>query len=85
MSSTAEWLDQSLHSPINGTELAYDADVKWTVRQHLLDLVSVTCQVPSLRTTGSRISLGKFEAILCLQAFPTLTLKVQTYTHNTGR
>jgi len=41
MSSTAEWLDQNLQRRGNN-ELPYDADVKWTVRQHLLDLVAVS-------------------------------------------
>lgn len=39
--STAEWLDQCLHARGVNAELPYDADVKWTVRQHLLDLVAV--------------------------------------------
>ena len=45
MTSTAEWLDQCLHGRGSNPELPYDGDVKWTVRQHLLDLVAV-CWIP---------------------------------------
>ena len=53
MSSTAEWLDQCLHNINNSAELPYDADVKWTVRQHLLDLVAVRHQSDFSEHLGS--------------------------------
>ena len=43
MSAIADWLEQQLQRRgVPGQELPYDADVKWTVRQHLLDLVAVS-------------------------------------------
>ncbi|KAK9813095.1 hypothetical protein WJX72_008931 [[Myrmecia] bisecta] len=56
--SAVEFLTQVLSKRGTAEELPYTEDVKWTVRQHLLDLH---------------------------QEFPTLMIKVQTYTHTNGR
>ena len=112
MSSTAEWLDQCLHGRGSNPELPYEGDVKWTVRQHLLDLVAVSqlfggtsivhavaasivtetrlSRVPAIRSFRATLQLGirstKYVMLASLlQAFPTLTFKVQNYTHTNGR
>ena len=92
--SPAEFLAQVLNRRGGPDDLPYSSEAVWTIRQHLLDTVQVLhCHFElhqhqrlgdEHRALNKAVNLAKV-TLNAEQDFPTLTLKVQKYTHTDGR